>query len=375
MSRIELVTMPKWGLSMEQGEIRDWHRAVGDAVRKGDELVDIETSKITNVLESPADGTLLRIVADTGTVTPCGDPVAVIGSADASDGDIAAALDDHALRPRQVDAGGPVAPQATVRVVTIYGAERRVRVLELGGGAETVLFLHGFGGDLENWMLNLPAIAATHRVLACDLAGHGGSGKDVGDGTAAKLAQDILAVLDAADIGPLHIVSHSFGAMVAGHIARARLPESFIAIAPADLGTVERSYIDRFIGARRRSEMAGAVEMLFADPALATAELTENLLRYKRIDGVLAALRAIDAANLNDARPDPDAVALWEQLGSRGLVVWGAEDAIVPVAALDAVPPGTARRIIAGAGHMPQLERAEEVNSAILGHITREVLP
>ena len=223
----------------------------------------------------------------------------------------------------------------------------------------------------------MPVISAVARVIAIDLPGHGGSDKRVGDGAAATLARDIAALLAEVAPGPLHLVSHSFGTMVARHVAIARAADvaSFIAIAPADMGAVNRAYIDRFIGAKRRSDMAAAVAMLFANPALATPDLAENLLRYKRLDGVAEALRAIDTANFTGEAPDPAALALWQRLALRGLVIWGQEDAIVSVHSTNGMPPETTRLTLPGAGHMPQLERADEVNRAILAHIAGEGQP
>jgi pyruvate dehydrogenase E2 component (dihydrolipoamide acetyltransferase) len=63
------VRMPKWGLSMQEGAVVEWLKPEGAAVVEGEELVDIETSKITNVCESPVAGVLRRIVAQP-TSTP-----------------------------------------------------------------------------------------------------------------------------------------------------------------------------------------------------------------------------------------------------------------------------------------------------------------
>ena len=48
MSTLHALTVPKWGMSMEEGEITEWRVSVGDKLAVGDELVDIETSKIVN---------------------------------------------------------------------------------------------------------------------------------------------------------------------------------------------------------------------------------------------------------------------------------------------------------------------------------------
>ena len=47
MSGLHALTVPKWGMSMEEGEILEWHVKPGDTLSAGDPLVDIETSKIS----------------------------------------------------------------------------------------------------------------------------------------------------------------------------------------------------------------------------------------------------------------------------------------------------------------------------------------
>jgi len=60
--------MPKLGLTMTEGTVVKWLKAEGDKVSKGEALLEIETEKITNVVESPADGTLTKIIAKEGEV-------------------------------------------------------------------------------------------------------------------------------------------------------------------------------------------------------------------------------------------------------------------------------------------------------------------
>jgi pyruvate dehydrogenase E2 component (dihydrolipoamide acetyltransferase) len=57
------VYLPIWGMQMEEGRVVKWLVSEGDRVDKGDPLVEIETEKITNVVESPAAGTVARILA------------------------------------------------------------------------------------------------------------------------------------------------------------------------------------------------------------------------------------------------------------------------------------------------------------------------
>ena len=75
------ITMPKLGLSMKTGTISKWMKNEGDKVKKGEYLLEVTTEKITNKIESKADGILLKIVAPKGAVLPVGALIAVIGEA------------------------------------------------------------------------------------------------------------------------------------------------------------------------------------------------------------------------------------------------------------------------------------------------------
>src|SRR5260221_7218173 len=94
MSAVTAVRMPKWGLSMQEGAIVDWWKAEGDAIAEGDDLVDIETSKITNVCESPAAGVLRRIVAQPGETLPVGALIGVLAEPATADAEIDAFIAD-----------------------------------------------------------------------------------------------------------------------------------------------------------------------------------------------------------------------------------------------------------------------------------------
>ena len=72
------VTMPKWGLTMREGKITKWLKKEGDPVQKGEELFEVETEKITNVVEAPSSGVLFQIVAPAGATVPVARIVAII---------------------------------------------------------------------------------------------------------------------------------------------------------------------------------------------------------------------------------------------------------------------------------------------------------
>jgi pyruvate dehydrogenase E2 component (dihydrolipoamide acetyltransferase) len=88
VSQIIAVTMPKWGIEMTEGTISGWTAAVGQAVAKGEPLLDVETEKIVNTVEAPAAGVLRRQIAAVGDVRPVGALIGVIADAATSDADI-----------------------------------------------------------------------------------------------------------------------------------------------------------------------------------------------------------------------------------------------------------------------------------------------
>ncbi|MFI0464577.1 2-oxo acid dehydrogenase subunit E2 [Saccharopolyspora sp. 5N102] len=107
MSDINLIEVPKWGLSMEEGTITKWLVDEGAGFRKGDAICEVETSKITNEMEAPFDGVLRRILAKPGETLPVGAAMAV--SADAGVPD--SAIDEY-LAANGSPAPEPVAAKA-----------------------------------------------------------------------------------------------------------------------------------------------------------------------------------------------------------------------------------------------------------------------
>ena len=75
----EAILMPRLSDTMTEGVIAAWHKKVGDSVKKGELLAEIETDKATMELESYKDGTLLHIGTDKGGKLQVNDLLAVIG--------------------------------------------------------------------------------------------------------------------------------------------------------------------------------------------------------------------------------------------------------------------------------------------------------
>jgi pyruvate dehydrogenase E2 component (dihydrolipoamide acetyltransferase) len=90
MSEIKTLEIPKWGLSMEEGTIAQWLIQEGEQFSKGQEICEIETTKIVNVLEAPFDGVLRKIIAKDGDTLVVGGVIAICADAQVSDVEIEA---------------------------------------------------------------------------------------------------------------------------------------------------------------------------------------------------------------------------------------------------------------------------------------------
>ncbi len=379
---LQAITMPKWGLAMDEGMVVDWHVEEGARLGPGDEIVDIETTKITNALESPAGGILCRRLVAEGQTVPVGALLGVIaaGATEAAEIDAGTAEIDAFIARFEAAFAVAVAEAATETASApeiVEAAGWRLNYLRAGDGAgeaagasETapIVLVHGFGGDLNTWLFNQPDLAETHAVYALDLPGHGRSGKDVGAGGLAALSGALGAFLDALGIGRAHLVGHSLGAAVALDLALGRpaAAASLTLIAPAGLGPeIDGAYIDGFIAAGRRKDMKAVLQMLFADPQTVGRDMVEEVLKYKRLDGVEAALRGIAGAVFPGGRQRTVLAERLSELAQPVQVIWGREDRILPPAQAEGLPANVAVATIAGAGHMPQMEAAAEVNRLI----------
>lgn len=110
----EVILMPRLSDTMTEGVIAAWHKNVGDAVKKGDLLAEIETDKATMELESYQDGILLHIGTPKGGKLQVNDLLAIFGKAGE---DISALLAQHAggnAAPAAVSAPAPETTQAPV---------------------------------------------------------------------------------------------------------------------------------------------------------------------------------------------------------------------------------------------------------------------
>jgi pyruvate dehydrogenase E2 component (dihydrolipoamide acetyltransferase) len=364
-SDIVPVLMPKWGLSMSEGILVDWLVDEGAEIAVGDEIMEVETDKIASAVEAADAGLLRRRVGEAGETYPVRALLGVLAPASVGDAEIDAFIEAYEV-PADEDEG-----EAEAQYEFVETAAGRLRYARRGDDGPAVVLIHGFGGDLDNWLFNIDALAQQSRVYAFDLPGHGQSTKSLEDASLDGLSGALGAFLDALELDSAHLVGHSMGAAVAANFActsPARV-DSLSLIGAAGLGTeINADYIDGFVAAESRRDLKPVLFHLFADSGLVNRSLVDDLLKYKRIDGVQEALQRLAASLFPGGVQQTVLAPRIDELGKATLVVWGAEDQVIPAAHAHNLAKATAE-VIDGAGHMVQMEQASRVNDLLLGNI------
>ena len=157
------IGMPNLGHTMEEGTVSQWLKKVGDNVCKGECIAVVETDKASVDIESPADGTLIAIQAQAGTVVPVGEAIGLVGEAGESI-ETATLLAATPLRHEPLEAVGDTAAPAAAAAPRA----RRVRISpvaralaeELGVDVESI------EGTGEDGMITRDDVRALGAVAA-----------------------------------------------------------------------------------------------------------------------------------------------------------------------------------------------------------------
>ncbi len=123
----EPIIMPKLGFDMAEGTLVRWTVEIGQAIKKGDVIAEIETDKATIEIESTVEGTVLQLLAQPGEVVAVGSPIGYVGAPDEAVSGAAAPAPKAAAAPTPAPAAAAApaapAPQAAPEVSAETGGD------------------------------------------------------------------------------------------------------------------------------------------------------------------------------------------------------------------------------------------------------------
>jgi pimeloyl-ACP methyl ester carboxylesterase len=295
---------------------------------------------------------------------------------------------DEGERPRATPAARRVARERGLRLESVRGSGPLGRIqrrdietpapaapgaanvhrlwLQRGEGAP-IVFLHGFGADLNGWRPVHRLLPETRPALAIDLPGHGLSSLGE-DASFEALVEAARAALAEEGVSAAHLVGHSLGGAVAAALSHERGVKalSLMLIAPAGLGPeTNAAFFDGFLQADTEAGLAPWLHMLVVDRAALGSALARTTLRQRQERPLVAEQRRLAASILAGARQAFDVRGFLAAPRAPTKIVFGIEDRITPAHHAEGLSGLIALHRFAGIGHMPHLEARREVASLI----------
>jgi len=237
------------------------------------------------------------------------------------------------------------------------------------GIGKVMVFLHGLAGNSRSWEHQFEAFSRTHRVIAWDAPGFGGSdcvGSDVD-----AFSDTLCALLDFLDVSEIYLTGHSMGGIVAGRFAGTH-PERVAALVMScsfwggatpkggPLASGYQARLDKLstISAQQYGQQRAAA-MLTKDAPQDVVEMAASIASETRTDGFEASARMLQ---------ETDNRSLLQTLDAPVTVLSGELDPVITEETTEkftGLIPNATRVVIRGAGHAPYLEYPTPYNMAL----------
>ena len=258
----------------------------------------------------------------------------------------------------------------------VDAAGMRLHVRDTGPrDAPALLLLHGFGGSLHTWDALAARLDGTYRVIRLDLPGFGLTGPDPGrDYSDARSHAVLMALMDRLGLARAAVAGHSMGGRIAWTLAalHPERVERLVLLAPDGFASPGFAYgtapkvppLLRLLPYVMPTFLLRAsLVPAYADPAMVTDALVTRYRDMLLAPGVRSAIldRTAQAVLV-------DPVPLLRRIAAPVLVLWGAEDRMIPVRNADdylAALPDAGLVTFPGVGHVLHEEAAEGTAAAV----------
>ena len=256
--------------------------------------------------------------------------------------------------------------------------ETNLFVEDLGNGVP-LLLIHGFPLNREMWRPQIETLSATARVIALDLRGHGQSPPTEGPYSMDLLADDCADVLEALKVDQPVVVC---GLSMGGYVSFAFFRRHSEKVAGLILAAT-RSGADSEEAKNNREKSAQAIEKNGTQPVIdrmlpiimaprTYLERPELVTRVRDIMSHTSARGMISA--LLGMKTRSDSTPTLGQINVPTLIIHGAEDQIIPLSDSETMQrkiPDSQLDIIPDAGHLPNLEQAQQFNQHVQNFLTK----
>ena len=249
-----------------------------------------------------------------------------------------------------------------------------------GGEGETVLLIHGFGGDKDNFTRFAKYLTPKYHVLSPDLPGFGENARRENTGYSySEQLPRIVAFLDALKIGRFHVAGNSMGGHLAGLLA-AKLGDRVISATLID----NAGFHEPNLSEREKLMQKGVNALLVNGTDDFDRLMGFIFVKKPFIPGPLKqyfAERAVQNRGFNEKifrDISPERYLLESRFAgvkSPVLVIWGDTDRVIDVSATDTMKkskPEIQLKIMKDMGHSPMLERPEETAKLMLEFIAQK---
>jgi pimeloyl-ACP methyl ester carboxylesterase len=249
---------------------------------------------------------------------------------------------------------------------TVTVRDVRIRLFRAGSG-KPVLFLHGAGG-VPAWLPFFDSLAADHDLLVPEHPGFGGSDDPAWIRHVPDVALFYLDFLETVGLKDVHVVGNSLGGWIAAEIAIRDISrfKSLTLLAPAGIRIKGVPVGDNFIWSPEEQ-----ARNLFADQAF--AELALNApLTDEQADAMLKNRFAATKYGWQPRWFNPDLEKWLHRIKVPAHVLWGDSDRLLPSAYVELWKerlPDARVTMIKSCGHLPHVEKAEEVSRAVKAFI------
>jgi pimeloyl-ACP methyl ester carboxylesterase len=392
------ILMPQVGQDLTEGKIVAINVKLGDVVKKGDIVAEVESEKATFDVEAFESGTVIDLPYKVGDTAIVLKPLMMVGEPGevvAAGADKAALGNTEKLPPTQVarivhasgragssplarrlaqDAGidinsvagsgpGGAVVKNDVMALRDKSPDARsyngVKTLQSGSGSP-VIFIHGFGADLSAWRPFILHMAVRNPIMALDLPAHGAN-----SGASCVSFQDLVATvrttLTAAGLQNFHLVGHSVGAAVAAKLAAENKlgVRSLTLISPAGLGPkIAGDFIEGFLDANSDAALKPWLEMLVNKSTVIPGAMSRATFAARETPTLVMNQRKLAAGLFSG---NTQLFSIHDALGAFPgpvRVVVGGSDRIIPSTYVETVPAHVAVNRVPDVGHLPQLECA-----------------